>query len=105
MYVGLALIDIQTCSQSDALKEEIKRRKLGSTSPTDTWEDLFFRVFLDHVEPDLGREKPLMLYEYPASMAALARLAPGNPLVAERFEVYIAGLEIANAFSDRFNEK
>jgi len=63
-------------------------------------EDVFFKVFLEAVEPGLGYPKPLILYEYPASMAALARLKPGNPTWAERFEIYVAGLELANAFSE-----
>ncbi len=52
------------------------------------------------IEPNLGREKPTFLLEYPAAMGALARKKPGNPAVAERFELYIAGLELANAFSE-----
>jgi lysyl-tRNA synthetase class 2 len=52
------------------------------------------------VEPQLGLEKPVFLTEYPAPLAALARLKPGDPSVAERFELYLAGLELANAFSE-----
>ena len=66
----------------------------------DRWDDVFFRVFLDRIEPNLGLGRPTILYDYPASMAALARLKPGDARVAERFEVYVAGLELANAFSE-----
>lgn len=66
----------------------------------DRWDDVFFRVFLEKIEPNLGLGRPTILYDYPASMAALARLKPGDPRVAERFEVYVAGLELANAFSE-----
>lgn len=66
----------------------------------DRWDDVFFRVFLAKVEPNLGMGRPTILRDYPASMAALARLKPGDPSVAERFEVYVAGLELANAFSE-----
>jgi lysyl-tRNA synthetase class 2 len=52
------------------------------------------------VEPQLGRGAPTFLIEYPAELAALARCHPERPLVAERFELYIAGLELANAFSE-----
>lgn len=52
------------------------------------------------IEPQLGRSRPTFLTEYPAAMAALARKKPGNPTVAERFELYIEGLELANAFSE-----
>lgn len=66
----------------------------------DRWDDVFFRIFLDRIEPNLGLGRPTILYDYPASMAALARLKPGDARVAERFEVYVAGLELANAFSE-----
>jgi lysyl-tRNA synthetase class 2 len=63
-------------------------------------EDRFEEVLCESVEPQLGRSKPTFLIEYPAAMAALARLKPGDAKVAERFELYIDGLELANAFSE-----
>ena len=68
--------------------------------PGDTWEDLFFRIFLERIEPSLGVGAPAILYDYPVSMAALARAKPGDPRLAERFELYICGLELANAFGE-----
>ena len=68
--------------------------------PGDEWEDLFFRLFLERIEPQLGLGAPAILYDYPISMAALARAKPGDPRLAERFELYVAGLELANAFSE-----
>jgi len=60
-----------------------------------------FDLFLvDYIEPRLGREKPTFLYDYPAHCAALAKLQEADPTVAERFELYINGLEIANGFSE-----
>jgi lysyl-tRNA synthetase class 2 len=52
------------------------------------------------VEPRLGLERPLFLHDYPAACGSLARLKPGNPEVAERFELYIAGIELCNGFSE-----
>ena len=66
----------------------------------DDWDDVFFKVFLEKIEPNLGQGQPTIIYEYPAHMAALARLKPGDPRFAERFELYICGLEIANAFGE-----
>ncbi len=60
----------------------------------------FDEVIALHVEPRLGRTKPTFLCDYPAELAALARRSPGDPTVAERFELYIAGVELANAFSE-----
>lgn len=75
--------------------------KLGiHTAGDDTWEDLFFRIFLEKVEPRLGSGTPTILYDYPVSMAALSRPKPEAPHLAERFELYVCGLELANAFGE-----
>ena len=60
----------------------------------------FEEILTDEVEPHLGKERPTFLTEYPSSLAALARTKPGEPQVAERFELYLDGLELANAFSE-----
>ena len=61
---------------------------------------LFYQLFLDFIEPQLGLKKPEILYDYPINMAGLAARKPGRPKFAERFEVYVAGVEIANAFTE-----
>jgi lysyl-tRNA synthetase class 2 len=68
--------------------------------PGDDWETLFFRILLDRIEPRLGLSAPTILYDYPLAQAALARRKPEDPRLAERFEVYVCGLELANAFSE-----
>jgi lysyl-tRNA synthetase class 2 len=68
--------------------------------PGDSWEDLFFRIFLDQIEPKLGVGRPTVLCDYPVAMAALSRPKPNDPRVAERFELYVCGLELANAFGE-----
>ena len=62
------------------------------------WEDLFFRLLLERIEPVLGTSGPTFLTHWPAAQAALARRDPADPRVAERFELYVCGLELANAF-------
>jgi lysyl-tRNA synthetase class 2 len=64
----------------------------------ETWEDLFFRLLLERVEPLLGRAHPTFLTHWPAAQAALARRDPADPRVAERFELFVCGVELANAF-------
>jgi lysyl-tRNA synthetase class 2 len=64
----------------------------------ETWEDLFFRLLLERVEPQLGRQHPTFLTHWPAAQAALARRDPADPRVAERFELFVCGIELANAF-------
>ncbi len=66
----------------------------------DSWSDLFSRILSDRIEPRLGLGRATFLTEYPASEAALARLCPHDPRVAERFELYVCGVELANAFGE-----
>ncbi len=70
------------------------------TAPDDGWADLFSRVMVERVEPVLGLGRATILYEYPVSEAALARPSAGDPRVAERFELYCCGVELANAFGE-----
>jgi lysyl-tRNA synthetase class 2 len=94
-------VDIQKNSDGPSLLEEAKSRGYRfEPGGVYSFDEVFFKIFLEEVEPRLGNSKPTFLYEYPASMAALARLKPENPLWAERFELYVAGLELANAFSE-----
>jgi len=64
------------------------------------WEDLFFRLLLERVEPHLGRGHPTFLTHWPAEQAALARRDPADGRVALRFELYVCGIELANAFEE-----
>lgn len=80
--------------------------KLGHALPPDvSWDDAFFSVFLNAVEPQLGKTRPTFLYEYPASMAALSKVSSRDPRYAERFELYVGGLELANAFTELTDAK
>ena len=69
-------------------------------APDDTWADVFSRVLVEKVEPRLGRGRATILCEYPASEAALARRKPSDPRVAERFELFACGVELANCFGE-----
>jgi lysyl-tRNA synthetase class 2 len=66
----------------------------------ETWEDLFFRLLLERVEPVIGQTHPVFLTHWPAAQAALARRDPADPRVALRFELYVDGMELANAFEE-----
>jgi len=79
---------------------QICQKKGYQASENSTWEQLYHQIFLNEIEPKLPKEKPLILYDYPAPLAALARLKPTNPRYAERFEFYLAGLEIGNGYSE-----
>ena len=76
-------------------------RRIGiEPHPGDDWETLYFRIFLDRIEPHLGVGAPTILCDFPAAMAALSRRNPADPRLAERFELYVCGLELANAFGE-----
>ncbi|HEY4254245.1 MAG TPA: EF-P lysine aminoacylase EpmA [Roseomonas sp.] len=64
------------------------------------WEDLFFRLLLERVEPAIGRDRATFLTHWPAPQAALARRDPADPRAALRFELFVAGIELANAFDE-----
>ena len=66
----------------------------------DTWSDIFSKVLVEHVEPNLGQGRLTILFEYPAPEAALARAKPSDPRVVERFEIYACGVELANGFGE-----
>jgi len=66
----------------------------------DTWSDIFSKLLVEHVEPNLGQGRLTILFEYPAPEAALARVSASDPRVAERFEVYACGVELANGFGE-----
>ena len=67
--------------------------------------DLFDELMAREIAPRLGTEKPTFLYDYPSERGALARLKKDNPALAERFELYIGGVEVANAFSELVDAK
>jgi lysyl-tRNA synthetase class 2 len=69
-------------------------------SEDDTWSDVFSRVLVERIEPHLGQGRATILYEYPLAEAALARRSPADPRLAERFELYACGVELANAFGE-----
>jgi elongation factor P--(R)-beta-lysine ligase len=64
------------------------------------WDDIFYQVFLDRVEPALAAAGPTFVFDWPAPLGALARPHPRDPRLVERFELYANGLELANAFGE-----
>jgi elongation factor P--(R)-beta-lysine ligase len=99
-FFSRAGIDLAACGSDAArLRAAAAARGLDAGTEGEGFDDAFFRVFLAAVEPTLGSSRPTYLLDWPASMAALARLGPGERR-AERFELYVAGLELANGFSE-----
>ena len=76
------------------------RRADVRVAEDDAWTDVFSRVLVERIEPHLGLGRPTILHEYPIHEAALARPKPSDPRVAERFELYACGVELANGFGE-----
>lgn len=84
---------------------EAFERYAGTSMEQALLDDDFDRLMTESVEPQLGLNRPTIICDYPAERAALARLKNDDPTVAERFELYLAGIELANAFSELTDEK
>lgn len=89
----------------DEFLDEKKARRIAkekgySVETNTTWEQLYNQIFLNEIEPHLGQGRPTILYDFPSSMAALSKKKPSDPRFAERFEFYIAGLELGDCYSE-----
>jgi lysyl-tRNA synthetase class 2 len=95
-WAGVEVIGDETPPE---LREKLRRA--GHRAPSDgDFSDLFFTMFLDAVEPKLPRERPILVYDWPRPLCALARENPNDPRVVERFEVYVGRIELCNAFGE-----
>jgi len=100
-FLQAAGLDLERGMQDIPYWREAAARALAESIPADdSFEDIFFRVWMKLIEPGLGKQGPEIVYDYPASMAALARLKEPENVWAERFEVYVQGIELGNAFSE-----
>ncbi|HET7849311.1 MAG TPA: EF-P lysine aminoacylase EpmA [Pseudolabrys sp.] len=100
-YAGIDVL--ATISGGDGDRERLAGAAQAAnvrTAADDTWGDIFSRVLAEKIEPRLGDGRATILYEYPITQAALAQPKPGDPKVAERFELYACGVELANAFGE-----
>lgn len=95
----LATIDNVKKPSVNAIRAEAE--KLGiRVSTSDTWDDVYEKLMFEFIEPNFGHGKPTILYEYPVHQAALSKAKDNQPNVAERFEIYVCGVELANAFTE-----
>ena len=100
-YAGIDLLATVKAGESDRELLASGAATAGITFGSDeSWGDIFSRVMADRIEPQLGNGRATILYEYPITQAALARPSGRDARVAERFELYICGVEIANAFGE-----
>ena len=88
-------------TEGDAARLRAEALRVGvEPREEEGWEDLFFRLLLERVEPRIGRGRATFLTHWPAPQAALARRDPADPRAALRFELFVAGVELANAFDE-----
>ncbi|MBW0157693.1 EF-P lysine aminoacylase EpmA [Sedimentimonas flavescens] len=103
-YAGLDLLATCDGAETDAEALRAQCRAVGiKVRDDDTWSFLLSKVLVEKVEPHLGHGRPTVLDRYPAAEAALARPAPDDARVAERFELYACGVELANGFGELTN--
>jgi len=100
-YAGIDLVACLTAQGTDRAALAAAARGAGiRLAADDNWGDIFSRLLVERIEPRLGLGRATLLYEYPAAMSALARPKPSDPRWAERFELYVCGVEIANGFGE-----
>ena len=102
-FERLAGIDLlSTISGNEGNRAALAQAAAGKVrvAEDDTWSDIFSKVLVEHVEPHLGQGRLTILFEYPSPEAALARVKADDPRVAERFEIYACGVELANGFGE-----
>jgi lysyl-tRNA synthetase class 2 len=100
-YAGIDLLATVVAGKGDRAQLTAAASDAGiAIAPDDSWGDIFSRILAERVDPHLGIGRATILYEYPLPLAALARAKLGSDKVAERFELYACGVELANAFGE-----
>ena len=100
-FLRHAGVDLAACDgDADRLRGAARAAGRDAGPDGEPFDDAFFRLMLEAVEPRLGAGRPTWLVDWPASMAALSRVKASDPRWAERFELYAGGLELANGFSE-----
>jgi lysyl-tRNA synthetase class 2 len=99
-YAGIDLLATIEDGEGDRARLAAMAVAKVRIATDDTWSDIFSKILVEHVEPQLGQRRLTVLFEYPAPEAALAQVKRADPRVAERFEVYACGVELANGFGE-----
>jgi lysyl-tRNA synthetase class 2 len=99
-FAGIDLLATISDGEGDCTALAAAAGKRVRITGDDTWSDIFSKVLVEDVEPKLGQGRLTVLLEYPVPEAALARAKPSDPRVAERFEIYACGVELANGFGE-----
>jgi elongation factor P--(R)-beta-lysine ligase len=99
-FAGIDLLATIADGEGDRAALAAVTRERTRITEDDAWSDIFSKVLVEHIEPYLGQDRLTVLFEYPVVEAALARAKAADPRVAERFEIYACGVELANGFGE-----
>jgi lysyl-tRNA synthetase class 2 len=99
-FAGIDLFATVAEGEGDRTKLAVAAAAKVRVAADDTWSDIFSKILVEYIEPNLGQGRLTVLYEYPLPEAALARAAASDTRVAERFEIYACGVELANGFGE-----
>ena len=99
-FARWAAVDLDACADAESLFHRARALGYGSARREDSWEDLYHKILLEKVEPELAKLGAVHLFDYPRQLAALAKLKEGDPAVAERTEAYLGGVELSNGYTE-----
>lgn len=99
LFVENCGIDLLENKDFETFKKTANKKGFD-TNGCETWDDILYKIFLNKIEPELGFDRPVIVYDYPATQRALAKKKGSELFWVERFEAYIAGKELCNAFSE-----
>ena len=99
-FARWASVDLDACTDAESLFRRARALGYGSARREDGWEDLYHKILLERVEPELAKLGAVHLFDYPRRLAALAKLKEGDPAVAERTEAYLGGVELSNGYTE-----
>ncbi len=99
-YVGISLREIQETTAFKKFINSHHPKLLHDPNAAMEWEDYFFLLFLNLIEPELAKKDAILVYDYPLPIAALSLQHENFPHLCQRFELYIRGIEIANCYQE-----
>ena len=99
-FVRWAAVDLDACADAESLFHRARALGYGSARLGDSWEDLYHKILLEKIEPELAKLGAIHFFDYPRQLAALAKLKEGDPTVAERTEAYLGGVELSNGYTE-----
>lgn len=100
-YLKIDILDfLETKDLKELIENNFKDVPLPAKGEVLSWDDYYFLLFLNKIEPHLAHHPYLLIYEFPYHLSALSTLKPQDPRVCERFEIYAKGVEICNCFNE-----